>query len=66
MEDSPDDTLEHISVMWFQRLRQGEIPPEEARAILRTMNAQLEFLRNLYSRIESHPNASKVQPEIER
>ncbi len=69
-QDSIDDNLEHVHAGWLRRLQAREIAREEARAVLRVMNARLKFLRDLRSRITEHTEFAEqaiyVEQEIER
>jgi hypothetical protein len=68
--DSTDDNLEHVHAEWLRRLQAREITREGAGAFLQVMNARLEFLRNLHSRIaeraEFAQQARDVEQEIQR
>ena len=48
---SMDDNLEHVHAEWLRRPEQHEVLREEAKAVLPSMKARLDFLRNLHSGI---------------
>jgi hypothetical protein len=63
-----DDNLEYAHVEFLRKIETHELSGQEARAILPVLNARLELLRSLRSRMsedaEFAEQASDVQQEI--